>query len=73
MDEKESVLLELLRDEDDGLVLLGDWIVIGEVYDREGMPYIASNANEGSTFWKQLGMLQVRKEMLKEKGSLDDE
>ena len=62
---REVLSVEVGDDFEDG-AMVGEYIVIAEVVDAEGDIYLMSRVSEGMTFWKQLGMLQARIDIIRE-------
>ena len=62
---REVLSVEVGDDFKDG-AMVGDYIVIAEVIDSEGDNYLMSRVSEDMTFWKQMGMLQARIDIIRE-------
>ncbi len=62
---REVLSVEVGDDFQDG-AMVGEYIVIAEVMDAEGDSYLMSRVSEGMTFWKQIGMLQARIDIIRE-------
>ncbi len=62
---RDVLSVEVGDDFPDG-AMVGDYIVIAEVIDSEGDAYLMSRVSEGISFWKQLGMLQARIDIIRE-------
>ena len=62
---RDVLSVEVGDDFPDG-AMVGDYIVIAEVIDSEGDAYLMSRVSEGISFWKQLGMLQARIDIVRE-------
>jgi len=62
---RDVLSIEVGDDFKDG-AMVGDYIVIAEVIDSEGDNYLMSRVSDGMTFWKQLGMLQARIDIIRE-------
>ncbi len=62
---REVLSVEVGDDFKDG-AMVGEYIVIAEVMDAEGDSYLMSRVSEGMTFWKQIGMLQARIDIIRE-------
>ena len=62
---RDVLSIEVGDDFKDG-AMVGDYIVIAEVIDSEGDAYLMSRVSEGISFWKQLGMLQARIDIIRE-------
>ena len=62
---REVLSIEVGDDFKDG-AMVGDYIVIAEVIDSEGDNYLMSRVSQDMTFWKQMGMLQARIDIIRE-------
>ena len=62
---REVLSVEVGDDFKDG-AMVGDYIVIAEVIDSEGDTYLMSRVSEDMSFWKQMGMLQARIDIIRE-------
>lgn len=62
---RDVLSVEVGDDFPDG-AMVGDYIVIAEVIDSEGDNYLMSRVSEDMTFWKQMGMLQARIDIIRE-------
>lgn len=65
----EGAILESLQAEDDTFVLVGDWVLVAEVYTEDGQMWLASNATEDLSYWKELGMLEAHIDIVKERAN----
>ena len=62
-----EALTEDVADEFDGASMVGEYVIIAEVFDSEGEPYLVSRESEDMTTWRQMGMLEARMEILRDR------
>lgn len=60
-----KVLTEEMVDDFDGGHMVGDYIVIAEVFDKDGDAYLVSRSSKDITFWKEYGMLEARRDSVR--------